>query len=98
MGGKIPLGRRSKTPVRPIQEYPIAYLALITIHTILPFIYRLLWNCLACLPLLFLTALYVYLTCSPPAPPTALSLVSLIPFYFPMFNITLNLVLGYTKP
>ena len=94
-GRKIPLGHRSETPVR---EYPIAYLALIAIRTILLFIYRLLWNCLICLPLLLLTALYVYFACSPPAPPTALSLVSLIPFYFPVSNIALNLVLGYTKP
>ena len=95
MGGKIPLGRRSETPIR---ECPIAYLALIAICTILLFICRLLWNCLACLPLLLLTALYVYLACSPSAPPIALSLVSLIPFYFSVSNIVLNLILGYTKP
>ena len=98
MGGKIPLGRRSETPVRPIRECPIAYLALIAIRTILPFICRLPWNCLICLPLLLLTALYMYLTCSPPALSTALSLVSLIPFYLSASNIALNLVLGYTKP
>ena len=97
-GGKIPLGRRSETPIWPIQECLIAYLALITIYTMLPFICGLLWNCLICLPLLLLTALYVYLACSPSVPPTALSSVSLIPFYFPVSNIALNLVLGYTKP
>ena len=57
-GGKIPLGRRSETPVR---ECPIAYLALIAIRTILLFICRLLWNCLIYLPLLLLTALYMYI-------------------------------------
>ena len=97
-GGKIPLGRRSETPVRPVQECPIAYLALIAIRTMLPFICRLPWNCLVCLPLLLLTTLYVYFAYSPPAPPTALSSVSLIPFYFPASNIALNLVLRYTKP
>ena len=95
MGGKIPLGRRSETPVR---ECPIAYLALITIHTMLPFICRLLWNCLICLPLLLLITLYMYLACSPSILSTALSSVSFIPFYFPVSNIALNLVLGYTKP
>ena len=94
-GGKIPLGRRSETPVR---ECPIAYLALIAIRTMLPFICGLPWNCLVCLPLLLLTALYVYLACSPPAPLTALSLVSLILFYLPASNIALNLILEYTKP
>ena len=97
-GGKIPLGRRSETPIRPVREYSITYLALIAIYTMLPFIYKLLWNYLACLPLLFLIALYMYLAYSPPAPPTALSSVSLIPFYLPASNIALNLVLGYTKP
>ena len=97
-GGKIPLGRRSETPVWPIQECPIAYLALIAIYNILPFICRLPWNYFICLPLLLLTALYVYFACSSPVPPIALSLVSLIPFYFPVSNIVLNLILRYTKP
>ena len=62
-GGKIPLGRRSETPVRPVRECPIAYLALIAIRTMLPFIYRLLWNCLICLPLLpFKCPVYMYIS------------------------------------
>ena len=36
MGGKIPLGLCFETPV---QECPIAYLALITVYTILPCVY-----------------------------------------------------------
>ena len=37
MGGKILLGLRFKTPVR---EYPITYLALIAVYTMLPYIYN----------------------------------------------------------
>ena len=46
MGGKIPLGLRSETPV---WECPIAYLALIAVCTMLPYIcnFR---NCYICLP------------------------------------------------
>ena len=36
-GGKIPLGLRSETPV---QEYPITYLTLIAVCTILPCVYN----------------------------------------------------------
>ena len=100
-GGKIPLDRRSKTPIWPIQEYLIAYLALITIYTILPFNYKLLWDChkvlYACpysflLPCMYTTPTVLLLP--PYSPPS----VSLIPFYLPASNIALNLVLGYTKP
>ena len=81
-----------------------AYLALFTIYTILPFNYiavGLLWDCYKVLyacPCSFLLP-YIYITpvvllLSPYLPP----LVSLIPFYLPISNIALNLVLGYTKP
>ena len=48
-GGKIPLGLRSKTPVR---EYPIAYLALIAVYTILPCVCSFRKIILSCIPAL----------------------------------------------
>ena len=77
------------------------YLALFAICTMLPFNYKLPWDChkvlYACpcsflLPCMYITPAVLLLP--PYLPPS----VSLIPFYLPVSNIALNLVLGYTKP
>ena len=93
IGGKIPLGLRFETPV---QECLITYFTLITICIILLCIYSFYKIILSYIPvLIFYCPVYNY-ACSPFAPPTILFQSpswSLIPFYFPISNIALNLVL-----
>ena len=101
-GGKITvkslLGNQSLKPRLGLLN---AYFALSAIYTMLPFNCKLLWDCCKVLytcPCSFLLP-YMYTTPAvllllPYSPP----LVSLIPFYLPVSNIVLNLILGYTKP
>ena len=101
-GGKItvrsPLGHQFPEPRLGLLN---AYLALFTIRTMLPFNCKLPWDCHK---VLYVCPCSFLLPCMYTTPAVLLPLpylpplVSLIPFYFPVSNIALNLILGYTKP